>query len=125
MTPNDTAVYRIPADTGILVPKTILFDNGGGVTMFWDKGWNIKQCIPSKTTREVVYEAKDLGYDPQTKESFGKFPKDVMGPREIDYYVFKLPENSRLIPYIFVPFDDVKVERWSAIRMAKNGFVGP
>lgn len=103
------AVYRIPANTGILVPQTVYFDNGRGVSKFWDKGFNIKQCIPTKTTREVIYTDEDLGYDPQTKKSFGNFPPDIMGPREIDYYVFKLPSNSRYVPYIFVPYDEVIV----------------
>lgn len=108
---NANAVYRIPEGTALLVPPTVLLDNGRGVSMFWDKHFNIKQCIPSKTTREVIYTEEDLGYDPQTKKSFGKFHKDVMGTRGCDYYVFKLPENSRHIPYIFVPFDDVVVEK--------------
>lgn len=106
---NANVVYKIPADTGILVPRAVLFPNGKGVSMFWDKGFNIKQCIPSKTTREVIYTDEDLGYNPQTKECFGKFSPDIMGPRELDYYVFKLPENSKHIPYIFVPYDDVIV----------------
>ena len=103
------AVYRIPEGTPLLVPPTVHLDNGKGVTMFWDNNFRIEQCIPSRTTREVTYTDEDLAYDPHLKESFGKFPEDFMGVRELDYYVFKLPDNSRHVPYIFVPYDDVEV----------------